>query len=81
VAKKRVSIPYIAWCHVTIDTESDDVDEIIGEAIGHAGFNYYAGNGERHGKLIGTSSHHVTVEVGDMPYESDDIKIEIEDVQ
>jgi len=78
--KKRVSIPYIAWCHVTIDTESDGVDEIIGDAMGHAGFSGFAGNGGT-GKIVGTSDPKVTVEVCDTPYESDDIKIEIEDVE
>jgi len=77
--KKIVSIPYIARCNVTIDTDETDPDAIIEAAMEFSGFDAYVGNGGSGDRLVGTSEGNVTVEVCDEPYEDDAVKIEIHD--
>ncbi len=61
--KKIVRVPYCVWASITIETDSDDDDAIIDEALSSfGGLRGYAGNGARHGKLIGTSESHVVLE-------------------
>ena len=43
MGKKLVRVPYLAWCNVVVETDSDDEDEIIDLALQYAGFSHFAG--------------------------------------
>ncbi len=60
--KKIVRVPYCVWLDITVETDSEDEIEIIEQAMEHARLSDYAGNGARHGKLIGTSEANVVIE-------------------
>jgi len=77
--KYQVHVPYICW--VRVETEEDSAEDAK-EAVLDNGDTCplsYVGNGGT-GKLIGVEGG-MSIDVSDEPYESDDVSIEVEELE
>ena len=84
MAKKVVRVPYCVWLNITVETDAgvDDECEVIEKAMEYAGLSRYAGNGARHGKLIGTNERNVIIEAEDECLEGERVfEIEVADAE